>query len=291
MDDEPKKNIKSLEHADFDWTDGKRATSLKTLYDSILKKIDDSIYWYESKRVLKRQLAWCFRVTAIVLGAIATALPTAAEMTRTTDGWLFRPGTATILGIFIGALLMLDKFIGASSSWIRFTTADTALKELRDEFNLAWTLENATWAGTPEPSVDQTKHAVSTLQGFLTRANQIVHDETTQWKTEFQGALQQIDDSAKTRAAKVEEAVAIVKITNPDRLAEPWNLSIDGGSPETIPGDSKAIRHTPGPITLRITAKIKSGPDGKETRPFATDALDILAAGAPKTISIPLPLN
>src|SRR3954470_3802340 len=175
------KNIQTLEQAQFDWADGKRNTSLKAVYTAIQGKIDDSIHWYQTKRVLKRKLAWCFRVTAILLAAIATALPTVAEMTRNTDRWFSHSGTATILGIIVGALLMLDKLIGASSSWIRYTMAETALKELQDELTLAYTLESAAWIGLPEPSVEQTKHALSALQGFLARASQIVHDETVQW--------------------------------------------------------------------------------------------------------------
>ena len=285
------KNIKSLEHASFDWADGKRAASLKTLYEGILAKIDDSIQWYQTKRVLKRRLAWCFRVTAILLGAAATALPTAAEMTRGTTDWLVRPGTATLLGIVVGALLMLDKFIGASSAWIRYTMAETSLKELRDDIALAYTLEAAGWVGMAEPSVEQSKHALSTLQGFLARANQIVRDETTQWKAEFQGALQQIEDSAKAPPRKVDEAVVIVKIANPDRLAGGWSLAIDGGPEEPVEGDSKSFRRTPGPINVRAKAAIKTGADGSQTKAFATETADVLVTGTPKTITITLPLS
>jgi hypothetical protein len=191
-------------------------------------------------------------------------------------------------------LLILDKFIGASSAWIRFTMAETALKELRDELSMAWMLETATWGESKppaEPTVEQTKHALTTLQTFVLRANQIVHDETNQWKTEFQGALQQIDDSAKTPPRKIEEAVGIVKITNPDRLAGDWSLSIDGGPEERAAGDSKSIRRTPGPITVKVSATIKVGANGPQTKQFTMETADILVAGTPKTITIPLPLS
>jgi len=221
-------------------------------------------------------------------------MPTISEMTHKTDDWYVRPGLATIIGIVVATLLLIDKFIGASSAWIRFTMAETALKELRDELNLAWMLETATWAESKpptEPTVDQTKHALTTLQTFVVRPNQIVHDETNQWKTEFQGALQQIDDAAKTPPRKIEEAVGIVKITNPDRLAADWGLSIDGGAEERITGDSRSLRRTPGPITIRVSARIKTGANGGPTRDFATEAADMLVAGTPKTIPITLPLN
>ncbi|MDA1273198.1 MAG: DUF4231 domain-containing protein [Verrucomicrobia bacterium] len=209
MSENKEKNIQTLEHIEFDWVDSKRAASLKALYAGILGKIDGSIKWYQTKRVLKRQLAWCFRVTAILLGAVAAALPTVAEMTRRTDDWLVRPGMATIVGVAVGALLMLDKFIGASSAWIRYTMAETALKELRDEWILAYALEAAGWLGMAEASVEQAKHALSMLQGFLARGNQIVRDETTQWKAEFQSALQQIEEFAKTQPGRLRKQSAL----------------------------------------------------------------------------------
>lgn len=285
------KDIDTLEQIQFDWSDGKRAASLRLVRDAIQTKINGSIHWYQSKRWLKRKLAWCFRVSAILLGAVATALPTVAEIQRNTNSWLSHSGSATILGIAVGALLMLDKFIGASSAWIRFTMAETVLKELLDELVLAYALETSAWAAAGEPSVEQTKHALSTLQGFLSRANQIVHDETNQWKTEFQSALQQIDNVAKAPPKKLEEAVVTIKIVNADRLAGLWLLSIDDGPEEPIEGDSKSLRRTPGPITVRVKAALKIGAAADQTKPFATELADNLEVGVPKTIPISLPLD
>src|SRR6185503_19525550 len=107
--------------------------------------------------------------------------------------------------------------------------AETALKELRDELTFAYTIEEAQWAGQNEPTVEQTKHTLTTLQGFLTRANQIVRNETDQWKSEFQNALQQVDEYAKAQPKKAEEAVGTVKIANPDRLAGKWCVSFNDG--------------------------------------------------------------
>ena len=285
------RNVQPLDEIEFNWADGKRVASLTRLYNAITQKVDGTIRWYQTKRERKRKLVWCFRVTAILLGAVATALPTIAEMTRNPQGWGVPPGTATLVGIAVGALLMLDKFIGASSSWLRFTMAETALKELRDELTLAYAVENASWVGMSEPTIEQTKHAVATLQSFLARASQIVREETNQWKTEFQGALQQIDQMAKEPPRKIEEAIAIVKIVNPERLVQPWKLSVDGGTEQEVFGDSKSISRTPGSITVRVQAKIKTNADGTQTRDFTTETAEILAAGAAKIINISLPSN
>lgn len=196
------RNIKTLEHAQFDWSDGQRAGSLRAVYEEILGKFDNSIAWYQGKRGRNRKLAWILRVSAMVVGAVAAALPTLSEMTRTPDGWWLHPGMATILGILAGVLLWLDKFIGASSAWARFTMAETALKELCNELALAFTVETGSWANVKDPSLEQTQHALALLQGFLERADKIILDETNQWKAEFQSALQQTEELAKAKAQR-----------------------------------------------------------------------------------------
>ncbi|MHC4520128.1 MAG: SLATT domain-containing protein [Planctomycetota bacterium] len=212
-------NIKTVGGAKFDWSDGKRAASIEATYKAILEKLDGSITWYQDKRVLKRQCAWGFRVSAVVLGTAAAAIPTLSEMTNGAGGPAVRPGIATILGVVVGALLLLDRLIGASSAWIRFTMAETALKELRDELGLAFALEAGLWAGKNEPSVEQTRHAVATLQGFLVRVNQIIHDETDRWKAEFQSALQQVDELARAQTKRLAGAVETEKVTKPSETS------------------------------------------------------------------------
>jgi len=286
------RDIKTLAQPLFDWSDGQRAASLKATYDEIVGKLDDSIRWYQTKRSGKRKLAWCFRVGAIALGALAAAMPAVSEIAaRNGPGvdWWLRPGTATIIGIAVGALIMMDKLIGASTAWVRYTLAETALKELRDELALAFTLEAGAWAGERDPCVEQTIRGLTLLQTFLTRVNQVVRDETNQWKAEFQSALAQTEEFARVQAKKVDEAVLTVKLSNPDRLAGGWTLSINDGAEVEVPGDSKSLRLAPGVITARIKATVKSGKDDQAVAAFATEVGDVLGAGAVKVVSVALP--
>ena len=279
-------NIGIVKPEQFNWADDKRAASLKAVSEQIIVKLDDATDWYQNKRGLKRLQAWMFRVTAVVFGTAAAALPTVAEMNRTTQDWYSHPGTATILGVVAAALILLDKLIGASSAWIRYTMAETALKELRDELSLTCIFETGLWAGQADPTVEQTKHTLTVLQGFLARANEIVREETNQWKSEFQSALQQTEELAKVQPRKVEEAVGTVRLTNPERLGGAWSVSLNGGPEEPGASDSKSFRLTPGPVVVRVKADVK---DGAGTRDYTTEVSDLLTAAAPKEIRITLP--
>lgn len=285
-------NIKALLPPSFDWGDQKRSASLIAVYDGIVAKIDDCIHWYQTKRTFKRVLAWWFRILAVILATCATILPTLSEINGR-DGlpedWYFRPGLATILGILAGFFIMLDRLIGASSAWIRYTMAETSLKELRDELFLAYSLEKSLWAPAPEPSLEQTKHALSSLQNFLTKANQVVRDETDQWKSEFQSALAQVEDYTKIQPKKVEESVVTIKIANPDRLAGAWSVSLNNGPDLPGASDSKTFRVTPGLVTIRLEALVKSGTNDASTKTFSTERGEVLKAAASTEVLITLP--
>lgn len=283
-------NIKTQKLPEFEWAEDKRKDSLQKLYQAVCAKLEDLIGWYEIKRKGKRILAWFLRFGAVLFGMIAAVLPTLAEIFRTAEGGWLRPGGATIAALIAGFLVLLDRLVGATSAWMRYMLADLALKELREEFSMTFDLEMSAFADGAVPSLEQTKHVYQTIQGILTRANQIVRDETAQWKTEFQSALQQTEEFAKVQPRQIKEAVATVRITNPERLAAPdrqWKLSVNNGEVSIEKGVSKAIRLTPGPLILRFTAVIKSREN--TTREHMEEKSADLTSGSSTEITFTLP--
>lgn len=290
-----KGNITTLESDGFDWQDGKRLASLTKAKQQIQDKIDKSIAWYQSGRATKRTFGAAARYIAILLGLTAAALPTVSEMAlktaTSTLAWWQRPGLATIIGVFAGGLLLLDRFAGGTSGWIRYTMAETTLKELRDELTFAWSLEAAQWTARPEPTVDEAKRALELLKGFGARLNQTIRTETELWKSEFQTALQQTDELVKAQPKKTEEAMLTVKLANPDRLAGKWFVSLNGGSEQEGAGDSKPMLIAPGSVIVRVRAIVKIGANGAQTEERIVEAGEMIPLGNNKTVSITLPTN
>jgi len=281
-------NIKPIAAIDFDWAPAKRAQSVTNVYDEVLNKIFDSIAWYQAKRGGKRTAALGFRIGAIIFATIATLLPTLSEITSDKVlGWRLSPGFATIAGLIAAMLIFLDKLLGSSSGWIRYTMAETTLKELLDQLTSTFKLELGSWINSTEPTIEETRHTLSALFTILAANNQVVRDETNQWKLEFQGALQLTDDLAKAASKKVEEAIGMLKLSNPERLVGSWTLSINDGPDEPCEGDSKSFRLSPGSVTLRVKATVKTV-NGAQ-RPYQSELADVLVAGAPKIMTITLP--
>jgi hypothetical protein len=218
----------------------------------------------------------------MVLATVAAAWPTVAEMCRRQDTWLWHPGVATILALLAAALLLLDRFFGASTGWVRYIMAGMALNDLRDEFEAAWRLESSAWAGQPEPNIDQTKHAISLLQGFIIRVNEIVRTETEAWKAEFQNALQQVEDYAKTTVRKVEQSGLKVIIANFDKIDVPWTIALNGGAPEPVSSAEKTFTLTPGHTQIAVEGTF-SGPPKKLVK---REEIVVLKTGEVATVSL-----
>lgn len=282
-------DIENISIPTFDWTPEKRRSSLDSLYAAVSHKLDNSIKWYQSKRPIKRLMAWFFRLAAMLFTLLALTLPVLAEIFRSSDDLWFHPAFASIAVAVAGFFIGMDRFSGSSSAWMRYMSADMDLKEVKLDLSVAYNLELASLSEEVNPSIEQTKHVFQCIQGYLTRCNQILKEETNQWKSEFQTALQQIEEQAKTPAKQIKEAVITVRIANPEGLASgDWKLSINNGSEITVQGVSKAIRLTPGTLLLKLSAKIKKQ-DGS-VRDYVEERSHLLSAETATEITFTLPL-
>ena len=277
-------DLKPVPETSFNWEDGHRLQSLQSLRDAVAGKIDVTAGWYMKGKRWRRKFGRAARVSAMILATMAAAQPTLAEMFRTPEGWWTRPGLATIFALLAAALLLLDRFFGASTGWVRYIMTGMALNDLRDEFEAIWRLESAAWAGQPEPNIEQTKHAISLLQGFITRVNEIVRAETEAWKAEFQSALQQVEDYAKSAVRKIEQSGLKVNIANFDKVEVPWSIALNGGTPEPVSSAEKTFTLTPGHTQIAVEATL-IGPPKKVVR---REELVSLNAGDVQTVSLTL---
>jgi hypothetical protein len=266
--------------APFEWVDGKRRTSLQRLHDAVVEKIDITARWYMRGKKWGRQFGRCARVGAMILAGLAAAWPTIAEiMHRSEDQWWWSPDVATIFALVAAGALLLDRFFGASTGWVRYITCGLALNDLREELEGAWRLECANWATQDEPNIDQTKRAVTLLQGFVTRVNNIVHAETEAWKAEFQTALQQVEEYAKAAPRKVEQSGLKVTIADFEKVKETWTIALNGGTAESVSGPEKAFTFTPGQMQIAVEATIMTGAHGDEEKQVRREELVQLKAG------------
>lgn len=179
----------------LDWSAEHRRASIHTVYRRAEKHALEAINWYLLSKRQKKFWAQLLRLGAIGLTALAGLLPIVSEIYRFSS-----PAWASIVLGLAGVALAVDKFFGFSSAWIRFIAAEHQIRQSLHEFQMDYELEQAGW-DEAQPSVEQTQQMLNRCKAFLYQVDAIIRQETDQWLAEFQDALKQIDNGAKTRTA------------------------------------------------------------------------------------------
>lgn len=134
----------------LDWSPGKETEAVAHVFQHVMAQAEAAINWYLKGKQRKRAGASNIRVLAIVLGTAAAFLPTVGELLISQwgeihigTGW-----TVVLLGV-AGALLLMDRFYGFTSGWMRYIVAELQIRQIRDEFQLDLETERASWGGRP----------------------------------------------------------------------------------------------------------------------------------------------
>lgn len=180
----------------LNWSPEKRRDSIHLVYQRAEKHALDAIDWYLHSKRQKKFWAQGLRLGTIGLTALAGLLPIISEIFQST----LSPAWASVALGSAGVVLAVDKFCGYSTAWMRFIAAEHQIRQNLHEFQMDYELEQAGWDNA-QPSVEQTQVILNRCKSFLYQVDAIIRQETDQWLAEFQDALKQIDNGAKTRAA------------------------------------------------------------------------------------------
>ena len=252
MDKKPSKDLEVVALEELSWTPDDRGSSLEKAFKYVSGEAQRAIVWYLSKKQPKRLGARVLRLTAIVATTVAGLIPLLAEI-YTFDGKpQISPGWASVALVLAVALIGCDRFFGFSSAWMRFLTTEIQIRSALQAFQLDWEIQRAVWKGSA-PTDEQVQEMLVRCKAFLVQVNTFLENEMTAWLQEFQAALRQIDDTAKTQADASKLGGATVIVINGDQCANGWELCIDGGSRRRYMGKAAALRDlVPGIHTIRV---------------------------------------
>ena len=139
---------------ELDWGSGQALESLSKVYRHASDQCSDAFIWYSRSIRGERRGAVSLRLGAIAAASAAGILPN-LTMIFTTDGRpAFSPAWASVAIGIAAALVLLDRFFGSSTGWIRYIRTELHLRQLHREFEMSWKRERAAWAGQ-EPSAEQ----------------------------------------------------------------------------------------------------------------------------------------
>jgi hypothetical protein len=245
------------------WDEAASADSLDTVYEHVMTQTSKSIDWYLKAKKVKKWCARFTRIYAVMGGAVAAGLPTLAEMYPEVFTYLrikAGSGSALILGT-IAAFVLLDRFFGFSSGWVRFTRTQLHLRQIAQEFQMDWEVERASLQGKP-PTQQHTLKMLARCKTFVIQVNTIVREETDAWIQEFQESLKMIDDSTKPKSAGSEPGALNLTVVGGDQSntlkgSRGWTLTVDDGPSEVHQGTKIGIPGMlPGRRHIKVEGKI-----------------------------------
>jgi hypothetical protein len=197
------------------------------------------------------------RAGSIAMGTIAGIIPILAQIFIRDGHPLVQPAWASVALGIAAALVLLDRYFGFSSAWMRYISTELNLRQLTQEFQMDWESDKAAWLGS-EPTPDQLRATFARFKAFVTQVNTIVRQETDAWIQEFQSTLKEIDEAAKTKVAINELGAVNIVVTNGDTCDDGWDLSIDRGSIKNYHGKTAGVADlTRGIHTIKVEGKIE----------------------------------
>jgi SMODS and SLOG-associating 2TM effector domain 2 len=254
---EKPKDLTPNEFPKIVWEPGKLAEPLEELFACVVKEANDAIAWYNIRRKPKQYGGQILRVGALIFGAIAGLVPILGEIFQDNER---RPGIApawatVALGV-AGLLVLLDRFWGFTSAWVRFLLAQQELSEALRNFEFDWAKEKILWAGT-EPNIPQATAMIVSSKTFILQVHSIVRRETNLWASEFQNAITMVDQTAKAENQNRGAGSITVKVTNGNQCENGWRLTIDDGPETTYSGLSTSLTKVPSGIhNIRVVGTV-----------------------------------
>lgn len=235
------------------WDGTSCEASLDAVYNHVAGSAETAISWYLKAKRPKQRLARWIRGSAIGLAAIAGIIPMLAEIPRYRG---IDPVWASIVLGIAAALIMLDRFFGFSTAWVRYISTELHLRQILDEFRLDWETERAAWKNA-NPTEEQVQKALASCRAFVAKVNAIVVEETNLWVAEFQDTLKQLDETVKAKLAAAAPGALGLVITNGDQCQGDWTVSVDDGTMRTGRGKTAALPGLlPGIHTVRVDGTI-----------------------------------
>lgn len=232
-------------------------------------KIEEELAWYrrnkKSRADTSRRLRF-WAVSCTILGGLVPVVVAAmGERPAFFNGWPVRFSQMgyVLLGI-AGGFVLLDRFFGYSTGWMRYVLAMQAIEKAREQFRMEWTallrMLSATTKGTPEHS-ELLDRMIQRTRAVVIEVKDRSEQETQAWIAEFQTNLAQFEKDLKSQVEATRPGGIDVEVTDGRKADTPVEILLDGMTADRFVGTAGSIGFV-APGMHRVTARAqKAGRD------------------------------
>jgi len=191
-------DLKPVPFPSLSWAPEDRTKSLSALVGYATREAERAIDWYYWKRRRMQRWGRGLRLGAILATSAAGVTPLLAELMERNGQPAIEPLWAALLLAVAGILVLLDRFWGCTSAWVRYMGAAQEISAVLDAFRIQWESHKLLWDGL-QVDVEQAQATIDSCQSFLAHVRSVVRTETDTWATEFHKVLEQIEGGTRPR--------------------------------------------------------------------------------------------
>ncbi len=184
------------------WRSASVNESLDVLYSAAEDRANSAINWYMEQRRGRAWLSKALRGATLGCVGLGTLMPLLAAA-QGASPWLEFAVAGSWGYVFLalaGSCVLVDRYFGVSSAWIRFVSAGLALQQLLHRFRLDWA-SALSRLGNREPSPEELNSLLEMLSKFGAAVEREIERETNAWVAEFQSGLAELSRLAQERTS------------------------------------------------------------------------------------------
>lgn len=213
----------------YDWSDP--LTALEKIKSNILSAAKKEEQWYSKFRARHSFYSRLLRVISLVLFGFGIIWP----ITKFSPDYNLGYISITLGGI----LLLVDKYLGISSSYVRFYIAELDIKKNTLDFIENWDIETAK---SKKPiSQDNILTLLNLVKSFRQNIYTIIQVETGAWATEFQTQTGELYELFKQQQNNHSQSAIIVVTIENAKEYQDLTIQIDDEVALNIDGSNSKI--------------------------------------------------
>ena len=278
-----------------DWS-GDPAPHVEQLRSYAEEIIEGELGWYLRKKKGRSSVSQSLRFSALILTVLGGLVPLLIAVFEAPPDWPWLSWAAGmrfgqvgyVLLALAGGLVLLDKYFGFSTGWMRYIVAMQAIEKARESFRLDWIGLRLAFANTQPQTAEQAE----VIERMILRARSVILEvkehsekETQAWILEFQTNLAQFEKDVKSQMEASKPGGIDVEVVDGNKADSPIELALDGMIADRFVGTAGSIGFV-APGLHRVSARTRKG-----DRDYSASALVNIGPGqiCPVKLTLKIP--
>jgi hypothetical protein len=225
--------------------------------------IQNELAWYMRKKKGRSGPSRALRFGAICLTVLGGLVPLLISVFPSPPAWPWLEPFSELrfgqLGYVLlamaGGLVLLDRYFGFSTGWMRYIIAMQAIEKAREAFRLDWIALSRSLTMAPESEqAEIVNRLIERVRAVVLEVKEHVEKETQSWISEFQTNLAQFEKDVKTQMEAGRPGGIEAEVLDGTRADTAIELSLDGMIADTFSGTTGSIGFV-APGLHRVTAR------------------------------------